>query len=133
MAKKNRIYYDSTVGELLRKLRKKAKLTQAEMAERFGIAEWLYNRYEKDILDFDVEHFDYLYDHEENLEGLNINILKFLQVTVYSQDAEQRIKQLPDDEQGEAWAKILSRIAELEIKNNPELAKLVDETEMQAE
>lgn len=132
MAKKNRIYYDSTVGELLRKLRKKAKLTQAEMAERFGIAEWLYNRYEKDILDFDVEHFDYIFDHEENLEGLNMDILKWLHATVYSYEAGRMIRQLPEDEQEEAWAKILTRAAELAKENNPELAQLADENEASA-
>ncbi len=50
MSKKNRITVRTSTGEILRMLRKKGKLTQSAMANRLGIADWLYQKYEKDIL-----------------------------------------------------------------------------------
>lgn len=111
MAKKNRIYINDTTGTLLRKLRKKAKLTQAEMAERFGIAEWLYSKYEKDIMEFDVELIDYLMEHEENIKDLNEKILKILIAYVYTDATEKHLESLPENEREKAFEDYITHMA----------------------
>ena len=111
MGKKNKVYLDDSIGTLLRKVRKKAKLTQADMAKRFGIAEWLYSKYEKDILEFDVELFSNLLEYEENTKDLNEDLLRTLLVYACVEAKERELYSMSEEEREKEWERVITELA----------------------
>lgn len=108
MSKKNRIKEDASIGEILRNLRKKSKLTQADMAQRVGVAEWLYSKYEKDIAQMPLELVSKLKDYED----LDIKWMNMLLIRAYCEAVGEQIAKMPLEERMDALAGIMNRMKE---------------------
>lgn len=108
MAKKNRIKDDASIGEILRNLRKKAKLTQADMAHRIGVAEWLYGKYEKDIAQIPLKLVNILKDYED----FDDKLISLMLLRAYCEDLGDRLAEMPLEKRMDALAGIMKHIEE---------------------
>ncbi len=113
MAKKNRIKISASTGEILRKLRKKSKLTQEDMAARLGVAGWLYSKYEKDIEPFPVELLDRIADSKD----LHQEFLKIFSTAAHADNINRRLRDMPEDKREAVYQDILKRMEEYMIEN----------------
>lgn len=113
MANKNKIKISASTGEILRKLRKKSKMTQGDMAALLGVAEWLYSKYEKDLESFPVELLDRIVD----AQNLHQEFLHIFTTAVHVDNINKRLRELPEDKREAAYQDILNRMEDYMIEH----------------
>lgn len=119
MSKKNRITVRTTAGEVLRMLRKKAKLTQSAMAERLDVADWLYQKYENDMLRIPLESLKQL----RGAEDLDAALLNSLELKAYGDSLKEKLQNMTEEEKQEVYGSLLDRMIQCSIEHKTNTTK----------
>lgn len=119
MAKKNKITVRTTASEILHMLRKKAKLTQAAMAGRLGIAAWLYQKYENGMLHIPLEPLKQL----RGAEDLDAALLNSLELKAYGDSLKEKLQNMTEKEKQEVYGSLLDRMIQCSIEHKTNTTK----------
>ncbi len=95
-----------SAGEILYHLRKKGRLTQSAMAQKLGVADWLYYKYEKDLFLIPLELLEKL----KGCNDIDAALLNKLQLKVYGESLKMELQNKTEEEKQAVCDALLDRM-----------------------